>query len=257
MSESQAAICSTWTTLLTTARALSAVAEVILEVAIAQVEPEVPFCIIGLGRFGGGELSYQSDLDVIFVHADSRRTGLPESKSSHRGTKSSRGRIIRLRPPGRASSLPREFCGSSTARVPPNRSSTWTSDYALRGGKVVSRATSKDSRSISSRWAQTWERQALLRARVVAGDRSVGEQFIELAGRFVWEPPIGDEEITEIRRMKARIERERIPAGEDPQFHLKLGKGSLSDVEWTVQMLQLRAPGSRHRDLGHAVRPRT
>jgi glutamate-ammonia-ligase adenylyltransferase len=63
---------------------------------------------------------------------------------------------------------------------------------------------------------------------------------MELAGRFVWEPPIGDDEITEIRRMKARIERERIPAGEDPQFHLKLGKGSLSDVEWTVQMLQLR-----------------
>ena len=90
------------------------------------------------------------------------------------------------------------------------------------------------------RWAQTWERQALLRARVVAGDRSVGEQFLELAHSFVWEPPIGQDEITEIRRMKARIERERIPAGEDPQFHLKLGKGSLSDVEWTVQMLQLR-----------------
>jgi glutamate-ammonia-ligase adenylyltransferase len=40
--------------------------------------------------------------------------------------------------------------------------------------------------------------------------------------------------------MKARIERERIPPGEDPQFHLKLGRGSLSDVEWTVQLLQLK-----------------
>ena len=47
----------------------------------------------------------------------------------------------------------------------------------------------------------------------------------------------------EIRRMKARVERERIPAGEDPQFHLKLGKGSLSDVEWTVQLLQMRHAG--------------
>ncbi len=63
---------------------------------------------------------------------------------------------------------------------------------------------------------------------------------MEAARDFVWEPPFGDDQFTEIRRMKARIERERIPAGEDPEFHLKLGKGSLSDVEWTVQMLQLR-----------------
>jgi glutamate-ammonia-ligase adenylyltransferase len=45
--------------------------------------------------------------------------------------------------------------------------------------------------------------------------------------------------VREVRRIKARIERERIPPGEDPQFHLKLGRGSLSDVEWTVQLLQL------------------
>jgi glutamate-ammonia-ligase adenylyltransferase len=90
------------------------------------------------------------------------------------------------------------------------------------------------------RWAQTWERQALLRARVVAGDRDLGERFLALARAFIWERPLTDVDVSDIRRMKARIERERIPPREDPQFHLKLGRGSLSDIEWTAQLLQLR-----------------
>jgi glutamate-ammonia-ligase adenylyltransferase len=90
------------------------------------------------------------------------------------------------------------------------------------------------------RWAQTWERQALLRARVVAGDRALGERFLALVRAFVWERPLTDDDVADIRRMKARIERERIPPREDPQFHLKLGRGSLSDIEWTAQLLQLR-----------------
>ena len=57
---------------------------------------------------------------------------------------------------------------------------------------------------------------------------------------FVWDRPLTDDEVADIRRMKARIERERIPPREDPQFHLKLGRGSLSDIEWTAQLLQLR-----------------
>jgi glutamate-ammonia-ligase adenylyltransferase len=93
--------------------------------------------------------------------------------------------------------------------------------------------------SYLGRWAQTWERQALLRARVVAGDRALAERFLTIVGDFVWDHAPTGTEIADIRRMKARIERERIPAREDPQFHLKLGRGSLSDVEWTVQLLQL------------------
>ena len=90
------------------------------------------------------------------------------------------------------------------------------------------------------RWAQTWERQALTRARPVAGDPDLGRRFLDLLAGAVWDRPFTEEHEREIRRMKARIERERIPPGEDPEFHLKLGRGSLSDVEWTVQLLQLR-----------------
>ena len=74
----------------------------------------------------------------------------------------------------------------------------------------------------------------------MAGDPELGQRFLDLLAEAVWDRPFTDEHEREIRRMKARIERERIPPGEDPEFHLKLGRGSLSDVEWTVQLLQLR-----------------
>jgi glutamate-ammonia-ligase adenylyltransferase len=75
---------------------------------------------------------------------------------------------------------------------------------------------------------------------VVAGDAEVGERFAQVARNFVWGTPLDGAAVRDIRRMKARIERERIPPGEDPRFHLKLGRGSLSDIEWTAQLLQLR-----------------
>jgi glutamate-ammonia-ligase adenylyltransferase len=86
----------------------------------------------------------------------------------------------------------------------------------------------------------TWELQALLKARPVAGNTQLAGRFMEVVEPFVYRAPFSDGDVREVRTMKARIERERIPPGEDPQFHLKLGPGSLSDVEFTVQLLQLR-----------------
>jgi glutamate-ammonia-ligase adenylyltransferase len=90
------------------------------------------------------------------------------------------------------------------------------------------------------RWAHVWERQAMVRARPVAGDPEVARRFMALLEDFVWQPGLSADDVREIRRTKARIERERIPPREDPAFHLKLGRGSLSDVEWTVQLLQMQ-----------------
>jgi glutamate-ammonia-ligase adenylyltransferase len=94
------------------------------------------------------------------------------------------------------------------------------------------------------RWALPWEAQALTRAVPVAGDPDVGEGFTTLADRLRW-PAEGlpDPAVREIRRIKARVEAERLPRGADPHRHLKLGRGGLSDVEWTVQLLQLRYAG--------------
>ncbi len=206
-----------------TEAALSAVAEVILDAAVGLAEPDVAFSVIALGRLGGGELSYASDLDLLFVHG-----GSGEHEAS-RGEAAAERLLRIVQGPS-----PSERLYSVDLRIRPEggqgRLSRDLAGYAL----------------YFERWAQTWERQALLRARVVAGDRELGEELLRLAGGFVWGRPFGDEDVAEIRRMKARVERERIPAGEDPQFHLKLGKGSLSDVEWTVQLLQLRSgvPGT-------------
>jgi glutamate-ammonia-ligase adenylyltransferase len=101
-------------------------------------------------------------------------------------------------------------------------------------------------RSLSSfreyyqRWVSVWEVQALLRALPVAGDEDLGADFVSLIDPIRY-PAEGltAEQIAEIRRIKARVERERLPRGADPATHTKLGRGGLADVEWTVQLLQL------------------
>lgn len=193
-----------------TATALTGLAEAVLEAALAHLAPPVPMAVVAMGRLGGGELSYASDLDVVVVYDGSTAADFEAA----------------------------ERVAVALLRFLPG----WSLDLSLRPeGRQGPLARSLDGfRAYFARWAQVWERQALLRARPVAGDPSVGERFLAAAAAFVDGVPLTADDVREIRRMKARIERERIPAGEDPQFHLKLGRGSLSDVEWCVQLLQLQ-----------------
>jgi glutamate-ammonia-ligase adenylyltransferase len=92
-----------------------------------------------------------------------------------------------------------------------------------------------------ARWSKVWEAQALLRARFVCGDEGLGREFERLADSMRY--PSGGlsrEQVVEIRRIKARVETERLPRGADPNTHAKLGRGGLADVEWAVQLTQLR-----------------
>jgi glutamate-ammonia-ligase adenylyltransferase len=195
---------------------VTAIAEAAVEVALAGLEPRIPFAVIALGRFGGAELSYASDLDVVFAYEGASPEHAEEA--------------LRI-----ATGLRRVVQGSEPA------TRLWEVDVDLRPeGKQGLLARSLEGYATYFRsWALVWERQAMLRARPVAGDPAVGRRFCDLLDGFVWAPGLSDDDRREIRRIKARVERERIPAGEDPQFHLKLGRGSLSDVEWTVQLLQL------------------
>ena len=199
-----------------TGASLTELAETVLQEALTLVEPSVPIALIAMGRFGGAELSYASDLDILVVYDGTTADDFAAAEQT-------------------ATDLLKSVKGST----PPNR--LYYLDFDLRPeGKQGPLARSLDAyRAYYDRYAQTWERQALVRARFVAGDPDVGERFMAIVNEFVWRPLTDDEE-REIRRMKARVERERIPPGEDPQFHLKLGPGSLSDVEWTAQLLQLR-----------------
>ncbi len=206
-----------------TATDLTALAEATLEVAVETLAPPLPFAVVAMGRFAGGELSYGSDLDVIFVYDGD---GGAEFEDAER----------------LATSLLRFVGGTPASRI-------YEIDADLRPeGKQGPLARSLDGyRAYFERWAHVWERQAMIRARPVAGDVELGAAFLELAEPFVWSE-LSDAQVREIRRIKARVERERIPPGEDPEFHLKLGKGALVDVEFTVQLLQLQhgiqAPGT-------------
>ena len=200
-----------------TAGQLTALAEACVAAALDSLRPPLPFAVVAMGRFGGAELSYASDLDLLFVYDGSTPADFTAAE--------------RL-----GEHLVRFLAGAT----PPTR--IYPVDLSLRPeGKDGPLARSLDGyRAYYGRWSRTWERQALIRGRPVAGDAGVAQRFMEIVEPHVWEEPLHDDDVREIRRMKARIERERLPAGDDPQFHLKLGRGSLSDVEFTVQLLQLR-----------------
>jgi glutamate-ammonia-ligase adenylyltransferase len=206
---------------------LTALAEATVEAAVRAVAPRLPFAVIAVGRFGGAELSYASDLDVVYAYEGDGADDQDEA--------------LRI-----AGEVNRMVAGPTPA------SRIYVIDPGLRPeGKQGPLARSLDGYLVYfDSWAETWERQAMLRARPVAGDADVGRRFATLVERLVFGGDFGDEDVREVRRMKARIERERIPPGEDPEFHLKLGKGSLSDIEFTAQLLQLqhrvRAQGTIH-----------
>jgi [glutamine synthetase] adenylyltransferase / [glutamine synthetase]-adenylyl-L-tyrosine phosphorylase len=196
---------------------LGALAEACVGAALASLEPKVPFAVVALGRFAGGELSYASDLDVLFVHEGSTPADHEEG--------------LRV-----AAGLRRFLAGATPAQ----RIYVVDSDLRPEGRQGALSRTIDGYAAYYDRWALTWERQAMARAQPVAGDPGLGARFLELLDEAVWGHPFTAEDEREVRRMKARIERERIPPGEDPEFHLKLGRGSLSDVEFTVQLLQMR-----------------
>jgi len=238
-----------------TGASLSSLAEALLETALDSLEPQFPFCVIGMGRLGGGELSYASDLDVLFVYESDAPAGDGEvgtaggagtdggvgavgSEAASRSstpTTSDRALTSEI-----AETIAESFLHFMNGPSPSQRVATLDLGLRPEGGQGRLVRDLRGYATYFARWAQTWERQALLRARAVAGNRELAERFLAMAGAFVWDRELTDGDVAEIRRMKARIERERIPAREDPQFHLKLGRGSLSDVEWTVQLLQLR-----------------
>ena len=179
------------------------------------------FAIIGMGRFGGHELGYGSDADVLFVHEP--RDGVDEREAAEAAGKvvAEMRRLLQI----------------------PSADPPLLIDADLRpegkSGPLV--RTLRSYEAYYRRWSLVWERHALLRAEHVAGDEELGRRFTELIDPLRYPADGLDEEaIREIRRLKARMESERLPRGADPKLHAKLGPGGLSDVEWTVQLLQLR-----------------
>jgi glutamate-ammonia-ligase adenylyltransferase len=182
---------------------------------------EMPFAIIGMGRLGGGEMSYSSDADVLFVYEPP--PGVAEDAAS-----------------GNAHQIAEELRRllSAPSPEPPLGVDADLRPEGRQGPLVRSLAAYE---RYYADWSKIWEAQALLRARFVAGDRALGERFLALADRVRYPSEgLSPEHIIEIRRIKARVDTERLPRGADPATHAKLGRGGLADVEWSVQLLQLR-----------------
>lgn len=177
----------------------------------------IEFAVIGMGRFGGRELGIGSDADIIYAY----RPGRVDGDAAHSRAIRIVAELVRLTEDAR---LPFEL----DADLRPEG----------RNGVVV---RSLDAyRAYYARWSLTWEAQALLRARGVAGDAALIEEFTALADTVRYPEKISDRDVREVKRIKARVENERLPQGADPARHLKLGRGSLSDVEWFVQLIQLQ-----------------
>jgi [glutamine synthetase] adenylyltransferase / [glutamine synthetase]-adenylyl-L-tyrosine phosphorylase len=184
----------------------------------------VRVAVLAMGKLGGAELSYTSDLDVLFCHE-------PVAGADPEAANRAADRVVRELLSGLSAVTPEGTCFKVDPNLRPEG----------RNGPL--------SRTLGSylaywdRWAQPWELQALIKVRPVAGDGELAGRFCAEAAARVYRDPLDPATVAEVRRMKARVESERLPAGADPRLHLKLGPGGLADVEWTAQLLQLRYGG--------------
>jgi [glutamine synthetase] adenylyltransferase / [glutamine synthetase]-adenylyl-L-tyrosine phosphorylase len=201
-----------------------------LEAAVREAERSggplpTRLAVIGMGRFGGHEMSYASDADVLFVHQP-----LPGA-SDEAAT--------------RAAHAVAESLRALLSRPGPDPVLQLDAGLRPEGKQGPLVRTLASYRAYYERWSVAWETQALLRAEFAAGDASVGTAFVMLADEIRYPAGgIGPDAVREIRRIKARVEAERMPRGVEPALHIKLGPGGLSDVEWVAQLLQLRHAGA-------------
>ncbi|WP_115686123.1 bifunctional [glutamine synthetase] adenylyltransferase/[glutamine synthetase]-adenylyl-L-tyrosine phosphorylase [Corynebacterium senegalense] len=183
-------------------------------------EPRARISVIGMGRLGGAELGYGSDADVMIVAEPTE--GVDESEAVAWAAKIVDAMRTRLSKPS----------GDPPLEV----------DLGLRPegrSGAVARTIASYERYYRE-WGEAWEKQALQRATCVAGDREVGERFLTAIDPFRY--PAGGAsraDVREVRRIKARVDDERLPHGADKSTHTKLGRGALADVEWTVQLITM------------------
>lgn len=211
-------------------RALSTVWAAVLQSTLAVVDRAeaaadgarlATIAVIGMGRLGGAELGYGSDADVLFVCE-------PANGASEEDCVKYASRV--------AQTVRRLL--SSPSQDPPLHVDV---DLRPEGRQGPIVRTLESYRAYYGQWSQVWEAQALLRARPIAGDDELGARFVTMIDPIRYpEQGLDANAIREVRRIKARVDTERLPRGADPATHTKLGRGGLADIEWTLQLLQLR-----------------
>ena len=194
---------------------LAAIADRVVADAVDAAEPDLPFAVIGLGKLGAQELNFASDLDMVFVYEgegpDEFRRGADLAERVLAGIRVAGWEPdADLRPEGRSGPIAKSFAAYLEY---------W------------------------ERYAETWEFQSLLRSRFVAGDEGLGRRFCSFASDFAYPEYLPVDRVSEIRRMRERVERERVRPPEASRFHFKLGYGSLADVQFAVELSLMRFGG--------------
>ncbi|TNC47381.1 bifunctional [glutamine synthetase] adenylyltransferase/[glutamine synthetase]-adenylyl-L-tyrosine phosphorylase [Mumia zhuanghuii] len=190
---------------------------------VAAQRGDVPtrMSVVLMGRLGGREAGYGSDADVMFVHDP--LPGADESAASQSAT-------------AVATELRRILAGAG-----PDPAFEVDADLRPEGRSGPLVRTLASYRAYYARWSMVWEAQALLRAAPVVGDPELSAAFRDLIDPLRWPADgVSEHDVREIRRIKARVDSERLPRGADPATHLKLGRGGIADVEWTVQLMQMQ-----------------
>ena len=206
------------TDVLETSKALTDITDCYIEAMLKHTklaqDLEIDLCVVAMGRLGGGELGFGSDADVMLVY---RGSAEEQQQAAEKLTATF---LAKIKDPLLSFEL----------------------DLDLRPeGKNGPRIKSLEAYvGYYEKWADTWEYQALIRARPITGSKELRSEFLALIDGYRYPSELSTKQLLEIRRIKARVESERLPQGADPNRHLKLGRGSISDVEWLVQLYQLR-----------------
>ena len=192
---------------------------------------ESEFAILGMGKLGGRELNYSSDIDLIYIYTSSQ--GETRSTSESSITSISNHEYFTKLALDITKSLHEITSDGNVFRV----------DLELRpegnSGEIVNSLTSCEIYYQS--WGRTWERQALIKARVSAGSENLGKEFFEMIEPFIYRRSLDFEAIEEIKSMKYQINKSL--KGKHSKGNIKLGFGGIREVEFTIQAYQLLLGG--------------
>jgi glutamate-ammonia-ligase adenylyltransferase len=199
---------------------LTVITDITLQGALAAVTShrkfETPFLIIAMGRYGGAELGFGSDADVMFCYDESSNEAFSNAQAI-----ASELRALLMAPS-------------------PDPELLIDADLRPEGknGPIV--RSLESFAAYYERWSAGWETQALLRAAFSAGNEALSERFFSIVDEIRYSKAgLSSAALFEIRKLKSRMESERMPRGIDPNLHIKLGPGGLSDVEWVAQIIQM------------------